>query len=144
MLSVYIDGGARGNPGPAAAGFVVVDERGVELHRYGKLLGTATNNCAEYAALIEALKYLSGRNLQPPQDAHEGEGIVIFSDSELLVRHMHGHYRVRDKKLIPLFHEAKDLIATLGEIRIEYISRKKNRPADIIVNRVLDGLEYDT
>ena len=144
MLSVYIDGGARGNPGPAAAGFVVVDKGGVELHRSGKRLGITTNNCAEYAALIEALKYLTGCNLQYVRGAHDGGEIIIYSDSELLVRHMQGRYRVRDKKLIPLFHEARELIDKLGDIRIEHISRKENNLADIIVNRVLDGLEYGT
>jgi ribonuclease HI len=143
MYSIYIDGAARGNPGPSAAGFVVLDGKGEEIHRYGRALGSATNNCAEYKALIEALNYL----LNLADQRHIGRRIdaqapVIYSDSELLVHQMNGRYRVRNPNLIELNRKAKELIGRIGYVRIVHIPRSQNRTADRIVNRILDGLEY--
>jgi len=106
-MVVYIDGGARGNPGPAAIGFVVFDDHRSELYRYGTRIGMSTNNCAEYTALIEALTYLASEN--PHADiSNSDEPVTIYSDSELIVRQMIGVYKVKDPKLVPLHRKADD------------------------------------
>jgi ribonuclease HI len=144
MLKIYIDGGARGNPGPAAVGFVVFDESGIEQYRYGRPIGTSTNNCAEYTALIDVLQYLkpNGDGAGPKTAGHDD--IVVYSDSELLVRQITGRYRVRDTKLIPLFQQVLSLLESVGNIRFVHVPRSSNRIADGIVNRVLDGRDSIT
>jgi ribonuclease HI len=144
MIHIYIDGGARGNPGSAALGFVVTDDQGNELYRFGAELGRCTNNIAEYASLIEALKYLNSKYPFLGNAVPDAEEFVVHSDSELVVRQMSGRYRVRDPKLVPLHREAKSLIGTRDDISLEYVPRSRNRAADAIVNRVLDGLDYFT
>jgi ribonuclease HI len=143
MYRIYIDGAARGNPGPSAAGFVVLDGKGEEIYRYGKSLDPTTNNCAEYEALIEALNYLLYRADHAPGGRRiDAQVPVIYSDSELLVQQMNGRYRVRNYKLIELNRKAKELVARIGVVRIVHIPRSRNLTADRIVNRVLDGLDY--
>ena len=152
MLKVYIDGASRGNPGPAAAGFVIFDSDGNELFRFGKKIGICTNNYAEYCALIEALNciaensYFSETSKGPTEnDGYSylsDERIFIYSDSELLVRQMNNRYRVRSCNLISLFKEAKNIVERKGSIIIEHIKRNNNRVADWIVNRVLNDKNY--
>ena len=137
-MVVYIDGGARGNPGPAAIGFVVFDDHRSELHRYGTHIGVSTNNCAEYTALIEALSYLVSKTSK--QDIHPSHNpVIIYCDSELIVRQMNGNYRVRDTKLRPLHKRACELMDNLHDVCIRHVPRGENLIADGIVNRVLDG-----
>ncbi len=137
----YIDGGARGNAGPAAIGFVLFDDHGRELHRYGKKIGRCTNNCAEYAALIEVLTFLAGKNpLTIP--SRKDETVTIYSDSELMVRQLNGIYRVRDPKLLPLYKRARDISSHFNRVEILHIPRAENRLADSIVNQVLDNRDY--
>jgi ribonuclease HI len=143
MMNVYIDGGARGNPGPAAVGFVVFDGNSNEVYRFGQRIGTCTNNCAEYTALVEALKYLNERGDGTTAPFQGNERVTLHSDSELLVRQINGTYRVRDPKLIPLYRTARKLLDGGGDWRIVHVSRRANRTADAIVNRVLDGLDLD-
>jgi ribonuclease HI len=140
MYRIYIDGASRGNPGPAAAGFVVLNNRGDEIHRFGKPLGYSTNNRAEYEALTEALQYLLDLPVRVPKGRSRSVQVpVIYSDSELLVRQMNGLYRVRDPNLKALNEKARSLLESLGDIRIVHIPRSQNRAADALVNSVLDG-----
>lgn len=129
-LVMRIDGGARGNPGPAAYGVVVEAPDGSRLDAFSETTGRATNNVAEYRALVRALEYAVER----------GAGRVkVFSDSELLVRQMLGTYKVRHPDLKPLHARAQELIARLGAFRIEHVRREENREADRLVNAALDG-----
>jgi len=133
VLEVYIDGASRGNPGTAAAGFIVIHPGGEEPYRHGRVLGRQTNNFAEYTALLDALRYLNDIKRLSAED------IIIHSDSELLVRQLNGTYRVRSSRLKPLYEEAKRMLAGRKNIRITHVNREKNREADRIVNVVLDG-----
>ena len=129
-----VDGGARGNPGPAAWGVVVLDDDDDEREGHAGLLGRATNNIAEYRALIEALRLA--------RDAGAAD-VEIRSDSELIVKQIHGAYRVRHPDLKPLHAEARELIGGFDRFRIRHVRREANRQADRLVNRVLDRAEAD-
>lgn len=128
-LTIYTDGGARGNPGPAAAGIIIKDEKNKTIASFGRYLGETTNNQAEYQALIlgleEALKI----------HAQEAK---CFLDSELLVKQLNLQYRVRDKGLAPLFLKAWNLAAKFKKISFHHIPREKNKEADKLVNETLD------
>lgn len=128
----HVDGGARGNPGPAAWGVAVVNEAGEIVERHADALGHATNNVAEYRALIEALRLAGSRAA--------GE-VEIRGDSELIVRQMLGRYKVKHPDLIPLHKEAAALARAFVRFTIVHVAREKNRDADKLVNRVLDQLE---
>ena len=106
QLSVYCDGGARGNPGPAASAFVVLDSAGQLVHEQGFFLGTATNNQAEYQAVLEALRWLA--SYQPAQDHH----LIVnfYLDSQLVVNQINGFWKIKDSILRQLVSEVKKLI----------------------------------
>ncbi len=129
-VTVNIDGGARGNPGPAAAGIVIrSSDNGKVLHQAGIFLGEMTNNAAEYMALLEALKTAARLG------AEEAE---VFSDSELLVRQMTGEYRVREPTLKALFDQAGELVGMFRRFRISHIRREENAAADKLVNQAIN------
>jgi len=136
-LKVYIDGGSRGNPGDAAIGVVVYNDKGEEIYRFGEKIGAKTNNVAEYSALIRALEHLVKMISNPD------EKILIYSDSELLVKQINGIYKVKNKKLKTLYDKAKGLLKNFKNIEIKHIVREKNTVSDWIVNRVLDNREYN-
>ena len=130
VVTANIDGGARGNPGPAAYGFVLRDAGGATLVAAGKTVGRATNNVAEYYGLIAAL------------DAARERGVArlrVESDSELLVRQMEGRYRVKSPDLRPLHERAVKLSRAFEHFEIAHVPREKNRDADRLVNEALDG-----
>lgn len=130
MVIASIDGGARGNPGPAAYGFLLRDAGGATLVATGKTVGHATNNVAEYFGLIAAL------------DAARERGVAslrVESDSELLVRQMEGRYRVKSPDLRPLHERAVILSRSFEHFEIAHVPREKNREADRLVNEALDG-----
>jgi GxxExxY protein len=129
---MHIDGGARGNPGPAACAVVVATADGAPLHSFSQYLGETTNNVAEYRALLAAL-----------EDAleHRYLKLKILSDSELLVRQMQGRYKVKNADLKSLHEQAQSLIARLAAFSIEHVRREANRDADRLVNRALDAAE---
>jgi len=135
-IIIYIDGGARGNPGPAAIGVVFCNERGQVIKRYSQYLGRATNNEAEYKALIFALKKfkaLFGKKLAKSSE------IEIRSDSELLTKQMRGEYKILNKKIQLLFLEAWNQKLDFKKVRFRLlISREKNKEADKLVNEALD------
>lgn len=124
-----IDGGARGNPGPAAYGVVIRDAKGDIVARLKKYVGHNTNNVAEYFGLIAALDYAQ---------AHGITALRVESDSELMVKQMRGQYKVKSGDLRPLYERAKKMAQGLHSFRIEHVYREQNREADALVNQVLD------
>jgi ribonuclease HI len=125
----YIDGGARGNPGPAGYGAVLEDERGQRLAELSEFLGHRTNNHAEYAGLIAVLDYAK-------REGHTA--LEVRSDSELLVRQMRGQYKVKSPELRPLYERARELSRGLAWFAIEHVPREKNRDADRLANQAMD------
>ena len=124
-----IDGGSRGNPGPAAWAVVVLDEDGRRLEGHAGTIGSATNNVAEYSALLEALALAAARG---------AEDVEVLADSELVVRQIEGAYRVKNPNLKPLYEEARRRIARLRSFRISHVRRGQNKEADRLVNVALD------
>jgi ribonuclease HI len=131
-LVAHIDGGARGNPGPAGYGVHVAERDGVAVAQIYGFLGIATNNTAEYAALLALLEYAASVR---PGD------LLILSDSELLIRQMQGRYRVKDPKLKILHAAARRLIDLLPRVELRHVPREENRDADALANRAMDTRE---
>ena len=129
-LVAHIDGGARGNPGPAAFAVIVKTPEGKVVKQISEFLGATTNNVAEYAGLLAALEYAVG---------HGAKSLKVISDSELLVRQIRGEYKVKSDGLKPLFRQAKGLIAHLESFSIAHVRREQNREADRLVNQTLDA-----
>jgi ribonuclease HI len=127
-----IDGGSRGNPGPAAYGVIIRDGRGEIVAKLKKYIGRMTNNVAEYYGLIAALDYA---------ESHKVKAIRIESDSELLVKQMRGLYKVKSEDLRPLFERAQKMSKTFESFRIEHVYREQNREADALANEALDEVE---
>ena len=124
------DGGARGNPGPAAFGYVLEAGDGTVLDARGEAIGVATNNVAEYRALVAGLE----KALELGVDEVE-----VVSDSELLVRQMRGEYKVKNEALRALFLEAADLARRIGRVDYRDVRREHNELADRLVNEALDA-----
>ena len=124
------DGGSRGNPGPAAAAYVLETDDGTVLDAHGQTIGVATNNVAEYRALVEGLR--KAVELQV-------DDLEVVSDSELLVKQMRGEYRVKNKALIELSLEAAKLARQIGSVRYTAVRREHNELADQLVNEALDS-----
>jgi len=129
---LFTDGGARGNPGPAAYGFVLEAEDGTVLAAEGAAIGVATNNVAEYRALIAGLE--RAVELAVPE-------LEVVSDSELLVKQMTGEYRVKNEALRELSLEAARLARQLGKVSYTAVRREHNELADRLVNEALDAAE---
>jgi ribonuclease HI len=129
---VNIDGGSRGNPGPAAYGVVIRDARGEIVAKLKKYIGRFTNNVAEYYGLIAAMDYAQ---------SHGVRAIRIESDSELLVKQMRGLYKVKSADLQPLFERAKKMSQGFESFRIDHVYREQNREADTLANEALDETE---
>jgi ribonuclease HI len=127
---LFTDGGARGNPGPAAYGYVLEAEDGTVLAAEGERIGVATNNVAEYRALIAGLG--KAVELQVPE-------VDVVSDSELLVKQMTGEYRVKNEALRELSLEAARLARQIGKVTYTAVRREHNELADRLVNEALDG-----
>lgn len=137
-LKIYTDGGSRGNPGPAACAFIVYDEKGEVLHKEGKYLGVATNNVAEYSAVVEALSYINNLgNLS---------AVTFYLDSLLVVSQLNGLWKVKDsniRNLIIKVRELEESLRTLYNIHSTnyiHIPRLKNKTADLLVNQTLDSV----
>lgn len=127
---IYTDGGARGNPGPAGAGAVIYDGKKLiaELKKY---LGEATNNVAEYEALILALSDAKKKNLV-------SRSIEIRMDSELIVKQMKGEYKVKDKNLKVLNGKVRELLQDFSSVAFVHVRREENKEADALVNEAID------
>jgi ribonuclease HI len=128
-LVVYTDGAARGNPGPAGIGYLIYDEAGQVLVADSDYLGETTNNVAEYTALLRALEKAQILSAGPVQ---------IFSDSELMVRQLNGVYQVKHPGLLPLYTEARRLLAGFGQWTVTHVKRDKNKEADRLSNEGID------
>lgn len=131
---IHTDGGARGNPGPAAIG-VVIEGGSVSKKEYGEYLGEATNNEAEYKAVIFALKKL--KQLVGNTEA-KGIDVEVVLDSELIERQLKGEYKIKEKNLQNYFVEVWNLKSDFGSVSFRHVLRIENTDADRIVNQVLD------
>jgi ribonuclease HI len=129
VYTALVDGASRGNPGPASYAVIIEAPNGERVLELGKYLGRETNNVAEYYALITALDYATN---------HKISRLRILSDSELLVRQMHGRYKVKSPDLRPLHERASQAARTLDYFAIEHIPRERNREADKLANQALD------
>ena len=127
---LFTDGGARGNPGPAAYGFVLETEDGTVLAAEGAAIGDATNNVAEYSGLVAGLR--RAIELQVPD-------VEVVSDSELMVKQMRGEYRVKNEALRDLYEQAIRLADKLGNVEYRHVKRAHNELADRLVNEALDA-----
>ena len=134
-LIVYTDGGSRGNPGPAALGVVITDEKGRAIKEYGEKLGVKTNNEAEYMAVISALKKLKA--LFGKEKTKKME-IVFRMDSEFVMKQLNGEYKIEEERLFPLFIAVWNLKFDFSKITFSHVPREKNREADRLVNEALD------
>lgn len=130
-VTVNVDGGARGNPGPAAIGVVLRDGSGTVLEEVGEKIGEATNNVAEYRALLRGIE------LAAAQDAGEVE---LIGDSELVVRQVEGRYKVKNAGIKPLHEEVKRALSGFDSWSIRHVRRADNADADRLVNQALDGV----
>jgi ribonuclease HI len=128
-LRIHIDGASRGNPGEAGFGVHVAGPDGKEIAGLYGYLGQATNNVAEYQALLHALRWALDR---------KAARIEVFSDSELVVRQIEGRYKVKHPDLRPLHDEARRLLARFAHARVEHVPRERNREADRLANQALD------
>lgn len=129
-LVVHVDGGARGNPGPAAIAAVLADADGTILDERSETIGRATNNVAEYSGLVAGLQKAAELGVRE---------LDVVSDSELLVKQMQGEYRVKNEALKELWEEASDLERRFGRVRYTAVRRAHNELADRLVNEALDA-----
>ena len=130
MIVAYIDGGARGNPGPAGYGVRIEQPDGTLIEEFCGSIGVATNNVAEYQGLIAALKWARD---------HGHTEIHVRSDSLLLVQQMLGRYKVKHPGLQPLHAEARQLVQHIGRVTFEHVGRAKNAHADRLANAAMDN-----
>jgi ribonuclease HI len=129
-MIVNIDGGSRGNPGPAGYGVRFTQADGSGVAEFGGTIGVATNNVAEYRGLLAALRYALD---------HGYTTLTVRSDSLLLVCQMRGEYRVKNPGLQALHAEARRLVSELGRVRFEHVRREANTHADRLANEAMDG-----
>lgn len=127
--TMHIDGGSRGNPGPAAYAVVLAPEGGPVLEE-AQTLGTATNNVAEYTGLVRGLELAADRGIR---------NLAVFSDSELLVKQMNGEYRVKNADLQDLYREASELRRRFESVTLAHVRREQNKRADFLCNEAMDG-----
>jgi ribonuclease HI len=127
---LWTDGGARGNPGPAAYAFVLETEDGTVLDARGEAIGVATNNVAEYSALVAGLREAGARGV---------DDLAVHSDSELMIKQMRGEYRVKNRDLQTLFLDASRLALELRSVTYIHVRREHNELADRLVNEALDA-----
>jgi ribonuclease HI len=128
-LVVNVDGGSRGNPGPAAIAVVIASPDGEVLEQRGERIGEATNNVAEYRALLLGLERAAEFGARE---------VEVIGDSELVVRQVRGEYKVKDAGLRPLHQRVRDLLETFDRWSIRHVRREENEAADVLVNAALD------
>ncbi|MEO0588676.1 MAG: ribonuclease HI family protein [Planctomycetota bacterium] len=130
QVIIHVDGGARGNPGPAGAGVVIANPDGTPLHEAGYFLGHATNNVAEYTGLLRALEVATTMNVKR---------VAVHSDSQLMVKQLNGEYRVKSPDLKPLYQQAAKLLDGFVASTITHVYRDKNQRADQLANLAMDA-----
>ncbi len=128
MYKIYCDGASRSNPGEASLG-VSVQKNNIEVDYLYRKIGIASNNVAEYQALIEGLKYCILNSI---------DVVEIFLDSKLVVEQMNKNYKVKSKNLINLFNEAQQLTSQIRSVKLTHIRRENNKRADELANKALD------
>ena len=128
QLIIYVDGASRGNPGPAGVGAILTDEEGL-YQEYLEYIGEATNNVAEYRALLLALR--KARLLYP-------RTVKVFSDSELLVKQLRGEYQVKNPRLLQLYRKVRTFLSSFSSFQIEHVKRERNWRADELANLAID------
>lgn len=134
IISVFCDGGARGNPGPSAVGVVIKDKAGKLIHTIGKRIGFATNNVAEYTSVVEAMNYLAQKSF-----SINPTGVHFFLDSQLVVSQLNGVYKIKNPRLRELLMRIREKEALVKyPIIYTHIPREKNIEADSLVNEALD------
>jgi ribonuclease HI len=129
-LTLYTDGGSRGNPGPAATGIVIQDEHGSTVAAYGEFLGNQTNNYAEYKAIISALK--KAKQLGATE-------VICLADSKLVIEQLNGNWKVKEPTIRLLFFEAMTALRAIPRHALRHIPREQNTEADAQVNTALDA-----
>ena len=134
-FTAHIDGGARGNPGPAGWGVQITNGEGGTVTEFCGAIGRATNNVAEYSGLIAALDWCV---------AHGATCVHVKSDSLLLVQQMLGRYKIKNEGLKPLYGRARLLAAKIGQVSYEHIRREFNKDADRLANQAMDEAEART
>ncbi|MDB5265039.1 MAG: bifunctional RNase H/acid phosphatase [Parcubacteria group bacterium] len=133
-FTIYADGGARGNPGPAGAGAVVRDEQGKTISEVSEFLGHATNNVAEYTAIVRALEQLTDILKDKAGEA----SVTINMDSMLVVKQMTGEWKLKHPGLKPLAARVKEMCALFHTVTFNHVYREKNKDADALANRAMD------
>lgn len=131
-LIIYTDGASRGNPGPASYGFTVSDGKGEHIYKEGKYIGIATNNVAEYKAVLEAFKWVRENIKKQPE-------IELYADSKLVKEQLSGRYKIKSPHLKPLIAEIKQLESNFEKILYTHVPRAKNTKADALANQALDS-----
>ncbi len=131
-ITIFSDGGSRGNPGPAAIGFIIKNKNGETICKEGRFIGLTTNNCAEYTALTEALKMAA--NLGAKE-------VSCFLDSELVVRQLNGQYKVKDANIKKYFSTLVGVLPAFTKFSFAHVTRDRNFEADKLVNQALDSQE---
>ena len=129
MITAHVDGGARGNPGSAGYGAVITDDTGQVLAELYAGIGVSTNNIAEYRGLLAALEWAL---------EHRHSRLHVRSDSLLVVQQMLGNYKVKHEGLIPLYRQARHLVARIGDVTFEHVRREQNKEADRLSNLGMD------
>jgi ribonuclease HI len=127
-LTIYSDGASRNNPGEAGAGVFIL-QGGTPVEKIARYLGRTTNNIAEYTAAIIGLEHAVKLG---------ASRVRLFADSELLVKQLNGQYKVKNEGLKPLHGKAKELIAKIGSVEVQYIPRAMNKEADALANKAID------
>lgn len=130
QFQLNTDGGARGNPGPAAIGVVLQNAAGTVIASFGKTIGSTTNNQAEYQAIVAGLQLAKEHGVQ---------SLRVCADSELVIKQLRGEYKVKNAELKPWHTQATQLIRSFPHIVLEAIRREKNAAADALVNQALDA-----
>ncbi len=130
IFQLFTDGAARGNPGPASIGCVLKNSDGEVVAEISEYLGETTNNQAEYRALLAGLQKALDLKIK---------NLEVFLDSELVVKQIHGEYRVKHPELIPLYEEIKSVLRKFPTIQVSHVRREKNKEADTLANLALDS-----
>ncbi|NQT90139.1 MAG: ribonuclease HI family protein [Candidatus Omnitrophica bacterium] len=132
ILSLFIDGAAKGNPGPAGIGVVVQDDTGSTVKNISKYIGNATNNVAEYTALIFGLE--EARNLG-------AEEVTVNTDSELIAKQLGGEYKIKNSTLKELYAKAMKILDSFSDVRVNQIGREENKGADKLANKAVSNAD---
>lgn len=131
-IIIYTDGASRGNPGHSSYGFSITDEKGQILYEEGKYIGIATNNFAEYSAVLNAMDYVT-------ENYKKDVEINFFMDSKLVAEQLSGRYKIKSPNLIQLIYKIKDLQRGIEKITYTHVPREKNKIADALANQALDS-----